>query len=117
MPFQRLLDDLVRGLPGARGAVLLDSQGELVVETGGRDERRLLIGAYQGIGLASLERLAERHGCGSVRQVVCRYERGHVVICPLRDGYYFIVCLDPGPGLGVSLVRAAAVQERLKHEI
>lgn len=117
MPFQRLLDDLVRSLPGARGAILLDAQGELVVETGGRDERRLLIGAYQGIGLASLERLTERHAMGAVRQVVCRYERGQVVICPLRDGYYFIVCLDPGPGLGQSVARAIAVQERLKPEI
>src|SRR6185295_1928958 len=58
MPYARILQDLLQSVPGARAALLLDSEGEVVVQVGARDERHRLIAAYQGITLGSVLRLA-----------------------------------------------------------
>ena len=52
--------------PASQAALLLDAQGEVVVEAGARDERHRLIGAYQGIGLAMAQRTTARHAAGRI---------------------------------------------------
>jgi hypothetical protein len=47
-----LLEELVKSVRGAEAALLLDAEGEVVVDTGPRSERHRLIGAYQGLVLA-----------------------------------------------------------------
>ena len=61
MPYQRILETLLAGVAGARAALLLDSQGELVVGAGELGERERLVGAYSGItlGMALRERGAQ----------------------------------------------------------
>jgi predicted regulator of Ras-like GTPase activity (Roadblock/LC7/MglB family) len=95
MPYQRILDELVRSVPGAQGALLLDSEGEVVVQAGARDYRHKLIGAYQGIALAVASRIGRRHGAGPVRSLTCRYTQAALVLRPLKDGYYFVLSLGP----------------------
>ena len=65
VPYQRLLDHLLHAVRGTQAALLLDAQGELVVEAGTRDVRHRLIGAYQGIGLAITELDLTRCAIGS----------------------------------------------------
>jgi hypothetical protein len=116
MPYQSLLDDLVRHT-GADGALLLDSTGEVVVESGARDERHRLIGAYQGIGLAAVQRSSRRHSAGAIRYILCRYSGAAVILRPLKDGYYLVLSLPPGPGVAAGVHRSAQVQERFNAEL
>jgi predicted regulator of Ras-like GTPase activity (Roadblock/LC7/MglB family) len=116
MPYQRLLDDLVRHT-GAEGALLLDSEGEVVVEAGARDERHRLIGAYQGIGLAALQRSANRSSAGALHYVLCRYAGAAIILRPLKDGYYLVLSVAPGPAVAVGVHRSALVQERMNAEL
>ena len=116
MPYQRLLDDLVRRT-GADGALLLDSEGEVVVESGARDERHRLIGAYQGIALAAVERSARRHDAGPIEYVVWRYALAAVILRPLKDGYYLVLSVRPGPAVAVGVHRSALVQQRINAEL
>ena len=95
MPYQRILDELVRSVRGAQGALLLDSEGEVVVQAGARDYRHKLIGAYQGIALSVANRIGRRHGAGAVQAVTCRYTAAVVVMRPLKDGYYFVLSVAP----------------------
>ena len=95
MPYQRILDELVRSVPGAQGALLLYSEGEVVVQEGARDYRHKLIGAYQGIALAVANRIGRKHGAGAVRSLTCRYAEAALVLRPLKDGYYFVLSLAP----------------------
>jgi predicted regulator of Ras-like GTPase activity (Roadblock/LC7/MglB family) len=83
-------------VPGARAALLLDATGELVMESGARDERHRLIGAYQGITLGEAQRASDRAGLGPVQQLVSRYDGGHVLLQPLKEGYYVVLLLAPG---------------------
>ena len=113
MPYQLLLDGLVRSVAGIRGALLLDEEGEVVVEAGIRDERQRLIGAYQGIGLAQARRTHARLPSGAIRYILGRYAWGHVILRPLRDGYYLVISLGPGANVGEGLHGSAEAQRRL----
>lgn len=95
MPYRRILEQLLSRVAGARSALLLDAQGEVVVGAGSLDERERLIGAYQGIALGMVSRAAQRVNCGEVRTLISRHSHGSVVLATLRDGYYLVVSLGP----------------------
>jgi len=113
MPYQKLLDALVRSVDGAQGALLLDANGELVVESGLRHERLRLIGAYQGIALTRARDVKDRYEMGEIRYIACRYSDGQVLLRPLRDGYYLVVALALGANVGQAIHRSADTGERL----
>ena len=117
MPYKRILEALLARVAGARSALLLDAQGEVVVGAGDLGERQRLIGAYQGIALGMATRTAERYEAGGVRSLVWRHDAGAVVLTTLKDGYYLVV------SLGRESLPAAAVRHcedariRLEREI
>jgi predicted regulator of Ras-like GTPase activity (Roadblock/LC7/MglB family) len=117
MPYQRILDDLVRSVPGASGALLLDSEGEVVFQAGARDFRHKLIGAYQGIALAVARRSARRHGMGEIEALTCRYSEASVVLRPLKDGYYFVLSLRPGSHVSLAERASEGIRLRLDREL
>ena len=117
MTFQALLDRLVGSVEGVQGAVLMDASGEVVFEAGDRSERHRLIGAYQGIALVRLKNVEERCETGSVRHLYYRYSDGHVILRPLKEGYYLVVSLAADANVGKALFRSAETRERLDAEL
>lgn len=117
MPYLAALEGLLRSVPGAQGALLLDAEGEVVVEAGARDQRHRLIGAYQGITLASVQRASERQQTGAVRLVVCRHAAGCIILRTLKDGYYLVVSLDAEASLARGLYHSSLAQERLDDDL
>jgi predicted regulator of Ras-like GTPase activity (Roadblock/LC7/MglB family) len=113
MPYESLLRSLVGSVDGALGALLMDVSGEVVVEAGSGEERHRLIGAYQGIALMRLRTAAERCETGAVQHVHCRYTGGHVILRPLRDGYYMVLSLAATANVGQALHRSAETQRRM----
>jgi len=93
VPYRRILESLLARVAGARTALLLDAQGEVVVGAGDLGERQRLIGAYQGIALGMASRTAERFEAGDVRSLVWRHDAGTVILTTLKDGYYLVVSL------------------------
>jgi predicted regulator of Ras-like GTPase activity (Roadblock/LC7/MglB family) len=112
MPYQSLLQALVRSVAGVRGALLLDGEGEVVVEAGSRDQRLRLIGAYHGIALAQLRRTHARLGSGAFEYLLGRYALGYVILRPLKDGYYLVVALAPEASVSLGLHHTADVQRQ-----
>lgn len=117
MPFQALLDELIRSVPGAQAALLLDALGERVVEAGERDYRHRLIGAYQGIALNRAREASARHDVGMICYLLGRYRCGTLILRPLKDGYYLVVSLAPGGIVGKGVERSRLVQERMNAEL
>jgi predicted regulator of Ras-like GTPase activity (Roadblock/LC7/MglB family) len=115
MPYQRLLDELVRTVQ-AGGALLLDADGEVVVEGGGRDDRLRLIGAYQGLALGAVRRTVARQGGGAIEYVLCRYAAATVIVRPLKDGYYLVLSVPAGGRVGEGLHHSGRTQEDLNRE-
>jgi predicted regulator of Ras-like GTPase activity (Roadblock/LC7/MglB family) len=117
VPYKAILDDLVRSVARAEGALLLDATGELVIGVGCAETRHLLIGAYQGIVLGHAQRLAGREGLGAVQYLLWRHGGGTVIVRPLKDGYYLVVSVAPDGDVARGLHRSASVQERLNEQL
>jgi predicted regulator of Ras-like GTPase activity (Roadblock/LC7/MglB family) len=107
----------VRSVPGAEGALLLDSEGEIVVQAGPGGYRHRLIGAYQGITLAIARRAAARHGIGAIQSLTCRYTQSALVLRPLKDGYYFVLALAPGFGVALAERRSDDTRVLIDREL
>ncbi len=117
MPYRSLLEGLLRSVPGAEAALLLDSEGEVVVDAGALGVRARLIGAYQGIALQAARRTGGRYLTGEVRSMHCRYDCGQIVLVALRDGYYMILALRSDANGALGLRRAHEFGRRVDAEL
>jgi predicted regulator of Ras-like GTPase activity (Roadblock/LC7/MglB family) len=117
VPYRHILESLLALIGGARTALLLDPQGEVVVGAGDLGERQRLIGAYQGIALGMASRTAERFEAGDVRSLVWRHDGGTVVLTTLRDGYYLVVSLGSESLPAAAVRRCEDARARLDAEI
>jgi len=117
LPYRRILETLLNKVAGARSALLLDAQGEVVVGAGHLDERQRLIGAYQGIALGMVSRATQRVDGGEVRALVSRHEGGAVVLATLKDGYYLVLSLGPDAITGKAVRHCEEARQLLNQEI
>ena len=119
MPYLRLLERLVASVPGALAALLLDANGEVVVEAGPRADRdrHRLIGAYQGLALSTLQKATERYDVGAIGYLAFRYREGTLLLRPLRDGYYLVMSMAPEAILARGIRCSAEIQQRLDAEL
>jgi predicted regulator of Ras-like GTPase activity (Roadblock/LC7/MglB family) len=113
MPYQVLLDRFVDSVSGASGALMLDATGDVIVESGTRGDTQRLIGAYLGIALGQARGALRAQRGGEVLSLVGRFERGSVIVRPLKDGYFLVVALDGSAPVAHALAESARVQERL----
>jgi hypothetical protein len=119
LPYLRILERLLASVPGALAALLLDANGEVVVDAGPRvdRDRHRLIGAYQGIALAAAQRAISRHDVGTIGCIVCRYAGATLILRPLLDGYYLLFALTPAAHLGRGLHFSAECKVDLDAEL
>lgn len=119
MPYLRLLEQLLAAVPGALAALLLDANGEVVVEAGPRAERdrHRLIGAYQGISLMTARKAISRYEVGAISSLIYRYASYSVILRPLRDGYYLLLSLAPEANLGRALYYSAEIAGEVDAEL
>ena len=117
MPYRRILDALLAAVPGSRAALLLDTQGEVVVGAGELDERHRLIGAYQGIALGMASRTVARFEAGAVETLAWRHDRGSVLLTTLREGYYLVLALGPQAILALARRHSDEARDRLNQEL
>jgi predicted regulator of Ras-like GTPase activity (Roadblock/LC7/MglB family) len=114
LPYRRIIEALLERVPGARTALLLDAQGEVVVGAGDLGEQQRLIGAYEGIALGIAGRIAGRFDLGPVRSLIWRHAGGAVVLATLKDGYHVVLSL--GPSVLVADAARHAEDARLRLE-
>ena len=117
MSIDSILEQLVRDVPGARAALLLDRQGEVVLEAGERNDSHRLVAAYQGLALDAARQAAERCAIGLVSHLVTRYEEGSVVLQALKDGYFLVLTVANETLQGLAVHRSSRAAEALNAEI
>jgi predicted regulator of Ras-like GTPase activity (Roadblock/LC7/MglB family) len=117
MLYVPVLEELLAAVRGAHAALMLDSEGEVVVEAGDKQWRHRLIGAYESISLLTIQRIVERHRMGPLDYVVRRHETGSVILRPLKDGYYLILSLGPDAHLAHAVHRTAATKVSLDADL
>jgi len=97
--FRDILADLLQATRGAIGAAFLDSEGESVEVASARpfdtdDHELRVIGAYAGIFLSHLRRVAEATDSGSSRRFKIDFAATTIFCSDLGDGYYLVVVVD-----------------------
>lgn len=117
MLYVPVLQSLLASVEGAYAALLLDSEGEVVVEAGDKQWRHRLIGAYEGIALATLKQIVARHALGSLDYVVRRHAGGSVILRPLKDGYYLMVSLGPRARVAEAIHRTVVAKVDLERDL
>lgn len=117
--FREMLREMVEAIPGGRGAIFLDHEGEAVERFGHEmtDYQLQVIGAYQGIFLSQLRRLCEdlRHGNPARFRIGCR--DATLYISDLKDGYYLVAVTHPESNEGLTWRQVQKTSERLLEEI
>jgi len=102
--FSEILEEVVQSLPGARGAIFVDWEGEAVdtCSTIG-DTGIKLVGAYWGIVYRHLRASLKKLEAGSPIEVVMSFSRQLVVIRRVTDDYIVVFTLAEGSNLGRAL--------------
>ena len=94
--FAAILGDLMRRVPGARGAALVDSEGETVDYSGrGNPYEMRIAAAHFRIVLDEARRQA---ALVDVRSIVARAARASFAVHALPDGYALVVRFSRGGG-------------------
>ena len=106
MSFRDILLDVLQRTGGAIGAAFVDSEGESVEVVSARpfdtdDHELRIIGAYAGIFLSQLRRIAESTGIGAAQRYKIDFAASRIFCCDLKDGYYLVVVVDAGAVEGV----------------
>ena len=119
MPFHYLLTNLMADIPGARGAIFVDPEGEAIehVSRDGGLYKLKLEGAYHGIFLRRAAQLAAVIGAGELERLVLAGSGLQIVTTALKDGYYLVLVLDAGAPIarvrGPMLRTAAALNNEI----
>jgi len=102
--FRDILAEALQTTGGAIGAAFLDSEGESVEVVSARpfdadDHELRVIGAYAGIFLSQLRRVAESSGV--VQRYKIDFAASRIFCSDLKDGYYLVMVVDAGAAEGV----------------
>lgn len=117
--FRQVLQEMVEQIPGARGAIFLDHEGEAVERFGDgvSDYQLQVIGAYQGIFLSQLRRLCEDLRQGELARFRVGCHDAALYVSDLSEGYYLVLITDRTANEGVTWNRLMQTREVLMQEI
>lgn len=92
MPFKRLLGKVVDHIPGAKGAILADWEGEAVDQYARMDDYELkVIGAHKGIILDQLRELSPQLDGTLPKEIVVTSESLRTIIVPINEDYFVVL--------------------------
>lgn len=118
MPFKTNLRTLIESVPGARGAILADWEGEAVDQFGKMDDFDLkVVGAHNVLILDQLRRALARLPGEELEELVVTTEKWQTLVLPVTEEYFLVFTLERRDFLGLARVAARRCQRQLKAEI
>src|ERR1051326_2553887 len=119
MAFDKLLENLVDTIDGARGAVFLDHDGEVVQHyLAHKSVAELdLIGAYHGITLTTCRKFSDEVEMGTIDFMICQYKEATCLIKTLNAGYFVLLALGPQGNIGQAMYNLRELAAELNTEM
>ncbi|OHB31490.1 MAG: GTPase-activating protein [Desulfuromonadaceae bacterium GWC2_58_13] len=118
MAFKKILGRLVESVPGAKGAILADWEGESVDQVARMDDYELkVIGAHKGVILANLRDVVRRLEGSDLKEIVVTSAGMQIIIMPVTPEYFLVLTLDRSDALGRALFEARRCVVSLRDEI
>lgn len=123
--FIRILQLLVEGIPGARGAVFCDGEGEAVQSFGfsgpnsaaSKDDYELKIAGAQLAEPLDIAGAEAAELLGNTLELCIRGKHETLLVHTLPDGYYLLVCLEPHALVALGQVRLREAARRVRQEM
>lgn len=118
MSFEVILQDLVNFVPGAIAAILVDWEGEAVMEHCRCDPYNIrFIAAHKGIILAHLKAMQSTAQVGEVEDVLVTSSEGHLIIGCIDQDYSLVMNLERSSTAGLAMYHFRRSIVELKKEI
>lgn len=118
MAFEVILQNLVDSVPQAVGAILVDWEGEAVMEHCHCDPYDIrFIAAHKGIILARLKEMQSIEAIGDVEDVVVTSSGGHLIIGCIDKDYSLVMNVERSCPMALALRHFRMAISDLKKEI
>jgi predicted regulator of Ras-like GTPase activity (Roadblock/LC7/MglB family) len=118
MSFEVILKNLVDSVPQAIGAILVDWEGEAVMEHCHCDPYDIrFIAAHKGIILARLNEMQSTAQIGEVEDVVVTSSKGHLIIGSIDQDYSLVMNVERTSPVALALYHFRRALTELKKEI
>ncbi|MEI7815799.1 MAG: roadblock/LC7 domain-containing protein [Desulfuromonadales bacterium] len=118
MSFEVILQSLVDQVPQAVGAILVDWEGEAVMEHCHCDPYDIrFLAAHQGIILARLKEMQSAAQIGEVEDVVVTSSKGHLIIGCIDQDYSLVMNVERECPVALALYHFRLAIGSLKREI
>ena len=119
VPFQTILTELVKSVPGATGAILADWEGEAVTQycPEGDEYDLKVLGAHKGIILNLMREAHGALGAGELLETVITTADQHILVGAVGPEYVLVMTLERAALLGQALFHFRSCIKPLKKEI
>lgn len=118
MSFEVILKDLVDQVPQAIGAILVDWEGEAVMEHCHCEPYDIrFIAAHKGIILVRLKEMQSTPQIGEVEDVVVTSDKGHLIIGCIDQDYSLVLNAERSCPMALALYHFRRAIVELKKEI
>lgn len=119
MPMKEDLGRLVRSVPGALGAILIDWEGEAVEHVACMDDYELrVLGAYKGAILLNMRETVARFGGDTLEEMVVGTAESRTIVRPITSEYFLVFTFRTGEALlGRALFEVRRCALRLRDDI
>lgn len=118
MSFEVILHDLVEHVPHSVGAILVDWEGEAVMEHCHCDPYEIrFIAAHKGIILARLKEMQSAAQIGEVEDVVVTSSGGHLIIGCIDQDYSLVMNTERRCPVALALYHFRRAIGELKKEM
>jgi predicted regulator of Ras-like GTPase activity (Roadblock/LC7/MglB family) len=91
---EKILQDLIASVPGAKAVIFLDGDGETIVQAGEAVADIKLLGAWKEIHFDHIKEITQRLGLGSVQAVLFSLDEGNELIVPVAGDYCLLLFLS-----------------------
>lgn len=114
-----IFTEILKGLSertGAKGAVMIDKDGEIVASWASSGLDMELVGAHYEIVLDSANEAAYSHG-GPVSSISVLTDTGRVAILAIKEGYCLVIAMDRAAHPGRVMLEAAGAVRAIETEM
>jgi len=118
MSFEVILKDLVESVPKATGAIVVDWEGEGVMEHCLSDDPYNIrfIGAHKGLILARLKEMKINEQLGTVEEMIITATEMHLITGCINKDYFLVMNLQRSAPLALALYHFRRAISELKKE-